>query len=101
MLRGTGAYLACFVLHFLLIITISCRDIVWLVAHKLTILPPPFSAAAEKVEPIVAGTLKFGGERVGGECDQNTDQEQKGGCADPEGLEKPSGLLGPLRYYCL
>ena len=57
MLRETGAYLALFVLHFILIITISCRDIVWLVAHKLTILPSPFSAAAEKVEPIVAGTL--------------------------------------------
>ena len=57
MLRETGAYLAWFALHFVLIITISCRDIVWLVAHKLTILPSPFSAAAEKVEPIVAGTL--------------------------------------------
>ncbi len=50
-------YLAWFVLHFVLIITISCRDIVWLVAHKLTILPSPFSAAAEKVEPIAAGAL--------------------------------------------
>ena len=50
-------YLAWFVLHFLLIITISCRDIVWLVAHKLTILPSPFRAAAEKVEPIAAGAL--------------------------------------------
>ena len=27
---------------FLLIITILCRDIVWLIAHKLTILPAPF-----------------------------------------------------------
>jgi hypothetical protein len=56
-LRRAGAYLALFVLHFVLIITISFRDIVWLVAHKLTILPSPFSAAAEKVEPIVAGAL--------------------------------------------
>jgi len=55
--RQRRVYLAWFVLHFLLIITISCRDIVWLVAHKLTILPSPFSAAAEKVEPIVASTL--------------------------------------------
>src|SRR5436190_5544523 len=47
-----GIRLACFVLHFLLIITISCRDIVWLVAHKLTILPAPFGAAAQKVESI-------------------------------------------------
>ena len=57
MLRQQRVLLACFVLHFLLIITISFRDIVWLVARKLTILPSPFSAAAEKVEPIVADTL--------------------------------------------
>jgi len=56
-LRGARAYLALVVLHFILIITISCRDIVWLVAHKLTILPSPFSAAAEKVEPIAAAAL--------------------------------------------
>jgi hypothetical protein len=56
-LRQERVYLAWLVLHFLLIITISCRDILWLVAHKLTILPSPFSAAAEKVEPIVADTL--------------------------------------------
>ena len=52
MLRQQRVYLAWFVLHFLLIITISCRDIVWLVAHKLTILPAPFGAAAQKVESI-------------------------------------------------
>ena len=57
MLRGARAYLALFVLHFVLIITISFRDIVWLIAHKLTILPSPFSAAAEKVEPIAAAAL--------------------------------------------
>ena len=57
MLRQRRVYLAWVGLHFLLIITVSWRDIVWLVAHKLTILPSPFSAAAEKTEPIVAGTL--------------------------------------------
>ena len=57
MLRQRRVYLAWMGLHFLLIMTVSCRDIVWLVAHKLTILPSPFSPAAEKVEPIVAGTL--------------------------------------------
>jgi hypothetical protein len=55
--RQRRVYLAWVGLHFLLIITVSGRDIIWLVAHKLTILPSPFSAAAEKVEPIVAGTL--------------------------------------------
>lgn len=57
MLRQQRVYLAWFVLHFLLIITISCRDIVWLVAHKLTILPAPFRTAAQKVEPIATGAL--------------------------------------------
>ena len=57
MLRQQRVYLALFVLHFVLIITISCRDIVWLVAHKLTILPAPFRAAAQKVEPIATGAL--------------------------------------------
>ena len=57
MLRQQRVYLAWFVLHFLLIITISCRDIIWLVAHKLTILPAPFMAAAQKVEPIASGAL--------------------------------------------
>jgi len=56
-LRQQRVYLAWFVLHFLLIITISCRDIVWLVAHKLTILPAPFRVAAQKVEPIATGAL--------------------------------------------
>jgi hypothetical protein len=56
-LRQQRVYLAWFVLHFLLIITISCRDIVWLVAHKLTILPAPFRAAAQKVEPIATSAL--------------------------------------------
>jgi hypothetical protein len=49
--------LALFVLHFVLIITVSFRDMAWLVAHKLTILPSPFRAAAEEVEPIAAGVL--------------------------------------------
>ena len=57
MLRQQRVLLAWFVLHFVLIITISCRDIVWLVAHKLTILPAPFRAAAQKVEPIAANVL--------------------------------------------
>ena len=57
MWRQLRIYLAWIGLHFLLIITISCRDIVWLVAHKLTILPAPFRVAAQKVEPIPANVL--------------------------------------------
>ena len=57
MLRQQRVLLAWFVLHFVLIITISCRDIVWLVAHKVTILPSSFRIGAERVEPIAAGAL--------------------------------------------
>jgi hypothetical protein len=49
--------LAWFVLHFLLIVTISFRDIMSLVAHQLTIFPSPFSTAAEKWEPITSGAV--------------------------------------------
>jgi hypothetical protein len=55
--RQRRVYLAWVSLHFLLIITISFRDIVWMVAHKLTILPSPFRAVAEEAEPLTAGAL--------------------------------------------
>jgi hypothetical protein len=53
----TGFLVAWIGLHFLLIITVSCRDIVWLVAHKLTILPAPFTVAAQRVEAITSSAL--------------------------------------------
>jgi len=55
--RQKRVYLACFILHFLLITTISCRDTLWLVAHKLTILPWALSGPAEKAESIASGAL--------------------------------------------
>jgi hypothetical protein len=55
--RQLRVYLAWVGLHFLLIITVSCCDIVWLAAHKLTILPSSFRIAAGKLEPIAAGAL--------------------------------------------
>jgi hypothetical protein len=56
-LRQKRVYLACFILHFLLITTISCRDTLWLVAHKLTILPWALSGPVEKAESIASGAL--------------------------------------------
>jgi hypothetical protein len=55
--RQLRVYLAWVGLHFLLIITVSGCDIVWLAAHKLTILPSSFRIAAGKLEPIAAGAL--------------------------------------------
>lgn len=50
-------YLAWFLLHGLLIITISSREIFWLIAHRLTILPTSFSSTARKLESIASATL--------------------------------------------
>jgi hypothetical protein len=57
MLGRRRVYLTCFALHFLLIITVSCRETLWLVAHKLTILPSPFSGLAQKAESIASTAL--------------------------------------------
>ena len=53
----TGLLLALVGVHFLLIITVSCSEIVWLVTHKLTILPATFRVAAERVEAITSSAL--------------------------------------------
>jgi len=50
-------YLAWFLLHCLLIITISSREIFWLIAHRLTILPTSFSSTARKLDSIASTTL--------------------------------------------
>jgi len=49
--RQKSVYLACFILHFLLIITVCFRETLWLVARGLTIFPSSsksYSAKAEK-----------------------------------------------------
>ena len=53
-------YLAWFLLHCLLIITISSREIFWLIAHRLTILPTSFTSTAQKLESIASTTLAQG-----------------------------------------
>ena len=56
-MRQRNLYLAWFVLHFLLIIIASCRDLFRLVADGLTILPSSFSIAAQRVETIASSAL--------------------------------------------
>jgi len=55
--RQRNLCLAWFVLHFLLIIIASCRDLFRLVADGLTILPSSFSIAAQRVETIASSAL--------------------------------------------
>jgi hypothetical protein len=55
--RQKSVYLACFILHFLLIITVSCRETLWLVARGLTICSAPFDGYAQKAEGIAAAAL--------------------------------------------
>ena len=56
-MRQRNLYLAWFVLHFLLIIIASCRDLFRLVADGLTILPSSFSIAPQRVETIASRAL--------------------------------------------
>jgi hypothetical protein len=49
--------LAWFSLHFLLIITFSCRETLWLIARGLTIFPSSFKSFSQKVETAVDAIL--------------------------------------------
>jgi hypothetical protein len=57
LLRQKIVYSAWLLLHVLLIVTISCRQVVWLVAHRLTIFPSSFSSFAQKLESAASVTL--------------------------------------------
>jgi hypothetical protein len=46
-----------FLLHFLLIVTISCRELLWLVGNGLTLLPSPAPLYSQKAEAITAAAL--------------------------------------------
>ncbi len=48
---------AWFSLHFLLIISFSLRDTLWLVAHAPTILPTSFRSYSQKAEGVVSALL--------------------------------------------
>jgi hypothetical protein len=53
--RQKSVYLACFILHFLLIITVSSRETLWLVARGLTIFPSSSKSYSTKaVKPTSA-----------------------------------------------
>jgi len=56
-LRQKYFYVAWFVLHFLLIITFSCRDTLGLVAQGPTIFPPSFKRFSQKAETAVSAAL--------------------------------------------
>ena len=50
-MRQKPVYLACFLLHFLLIVTVCSRETLWLIARGLTIFPSSFKSYAP-----IAGT---------------------------------------------
>ena len=56
-MRRTGIYLACCLLHFLIIVIISWRETFWLVGHGLTVLPSPFKQYSEKAEAVASDAL--------------------------------------------
>ena len=49
--------MAWFALHFLLILTGSCRDTLWLIAHGLTIFPSSVDRTAQKAEHFATTAL--------------------------------------------
>ena len=49
--------MACGLLHFLIIVIISCRETLWLVAHGLTTLPAPFQQYSKKAETVASAAL--------------------------------------------
>lgn len=55
--RRKLVYLAWFVLQFFLITTVSCREIFWLVVHRLTILPPVIDGFAQKSDSLAAAAM--------------------------------------------
>ena len=56
-MRQKRVYLACFLLHFLIIVTIASRETLWLIAHGLTVLPAPLKAYSEKAETVASAAL--------------------------------------------
>ena len=54
-MRQKSVYLAWFLLHFLLIITVSCRETLWLGRRGLTIFPSSFDSVSQKAEKATAG----------------------------------------------
>jgi hypothetical protein len=55
--RRKEIYLACCLLHFLVIVIISCRETFWLVEHGLTMLPSPVRQYSEKAETVASDAL--------------------------------------------
>lgn len=55
--RQKSVCLAWFILHFLLVITVSCRETLWLVAQGLTICPALFDRYSQKAEGVAAAAL--------------------------------------------
>jgi hypothetical protein len=56
-LRQRSVYLGFFFLHFLLILTISCQETLWLTARGLTIFGSSFHRWSERGETVAAGAL--------------------------------------------
>jgi hypothetical protein len=56
-LRQRYFYLAWFVLHFLLIVSFSCRDMLRSIAQGPTILPSSFKSFSQKAETLVSAAL--------------------------------------------
>jgi hypothetical protein len=88
-LRQKAVYLACFLLHFLLIITVSCRETLWLVGRGLTIFPTSFDSVSQKAEKATAAAL---GQRLAA---SNPFRQTLAAYLHLAGIEKGYGYFAP------
>jgi hypothetical protein len=88
-LRRKYVYVAWFALHFLLIVTVSCRDTFRLVAEGPTILPSWFKKFSQKAEGIVSIVLGRDLAR------SNPVREMLGTYAQVAGIEAGYGYFAP------
>ncbi len=88
-MRGAGIRVACFGLHFLLVLTLSCRETLWLIARGYTILPASLESPCDQTERFISGAL---GQRL---SDENPFREAVNSYLHLAGIETGYGYFAP------
>ncbi len=87
--RGAGIRVACLVLHFLLVLTLSCRETLWLIARGYTILPASLEPPCAEAERVISGAF---GQRL---SDENPVREAVNCYLHLAGIETGYGYFAP------
>lgn len=89
MLWGKGVRIACFASHFALVLTLSCRETLYLIARGYTILPASLESFCDKTETLISTAL---GQRL---ADENPAREAVNGYLHLAGIEIGYGYFAP------